>query len=121
MTANELIGALQGFYGIGAAIGPLVVGALVTKYHWPWYRFYHIMTGLAAFELIATTSMFWTETGAKFHENVSPHSVHGGPLKMALRNKVTWTCSAIIFAAVGLEGKDPPFLRIIRLTEGCYL
>lgn len=42
-SANELLGIMHGLYGIGAVISPLIVSALVTKAHIPWFRFYHFM------------------------------------------------------------------------------
>lgn len=42
-NANELLGFLHGFYGVGATLSPLVATALITKADLPWYSFYYIM------------------------------------------------------------------------------
>lgn len=42
-NANELLGLLHGFYGLGAVLGPLIATSLVTKAEWPWFTFYYLM------------------------------------------------------------------------------
>lgn len=45
-NANEILGFLHGFYGLGAVISPLVATTMVTKGGLQWYTFYYIMVGL---------------------------------------------------------------------------
>lgn len=42
-NANELLGFLHGFYGLGAVFSPLAATTLITKNGWPWYAFYYLM------------------------------------------------------------------------------
>lgn len=42
-NANEILGLLHGFYGLGATISPLVATTMVTKGGLQWYTFYYIM------------------------------------------------------------------------------
>ncbi len=42
-NANEMMGFLHGFYGLGATLGPLVATSLIAKAGWPWYAFYYFM------------------------------------------------------------------------------
>lgn len=42
-NANEILGFLHAFYGVGATLSPLIATALITKANWPWYAFYYIM------------------------------------------------------------------------------
>ena len=42
-NANEVLGFLHGFYGLGAVLSPLVATTLMTKSGWMWYEFYYIM------------------------------------------------------------------------------
>lgn len=42
-NANEVLGFLHGFYGVGAVLSPLAATSLITKAGWPWYAFYYIM------------------------------------------------------------------------------
>lgn len=41
--ANEVLGFLHGFYGLGATISPLIATTMVTKANLPWYTFYYLM------------------------------------------------------------------------------
>lgn len=41
--ADEILGFLHGFYGIGAVLSPLAATSLITKANCPWYYFYYIM------------------------------------------------------------------------------
>lgn len=55
-NANELLGFLHGFYGVGATLSPLIATALITKANLPWYSFYYIMARITFFldlELLA--------------------------------------------------------------------
>lgn len=56
-TANEVLGFLHGFYGLGGVLSPLVATAMITKGQLPWYTFYYIMVlstrSLAFFRAIA--------------------------------------------------------------------
>ena len=67
---NEILGFLHAFYGLGAAISPLIATTIVTKAHWHWYEFYYIMVGSAVIELIVLTLAFRTADAAYF---VSEH------------------------------------------------
>ena len=42
-NANEVLGFLHAFYGLGATIAPLVATTMITKAHWPWYYWYYVM------------------------------------------------------------------------------
>lgn len=41
--ANEMLGFLHGFYGVGATIAPLIATTMVTKAELPWYYWYYAM------------------------------------------------------------------------------
>lgn len=43
-NANEVLGFLHGFYGLGAVLSPLIATTMVTKgQRLPWYTFYYVM------------------------------------------------------------------------------
>lgn len=42
-NANQVLGVLHGFYGIGAVLSPLVASLLTARARWPWYTFYYFM------------------------------------------------------------------------------
>lgn len=51
-NANEVLGFLHGFYGLGAVLSPLIATTLIAKAGWPWYAFYYIMVGFVQTPLI---------------------------------------------------------------------
>lgn len=42
-NANEVLGILHGFYGLGATLAPLAATSMITKGGVPWYFFYYVM------------------------------------------------------------------------------
>lgn len=42
-NANEVLGFLHGFYGLGAVLSPLIATTMVTKSGFQWYAFYYVM------------------------------------------------------------------------------
>ncbi|KAI9724052.1 MAG: hypothetical protein M1812_000770 [Candelaria pacifica] len=103
-NANELLGFLHGFFGLGGTLSPLIATTMITKGHLPWYSFYYLMVGLATIELIASAAAFWNETGAKFRlENPRTTDKKGGRTKEAMSNKVTWICALFLLGYVGIE------------------
>jgi len=42
-NANEVLGFLHGFYGLGATLAPLIATSMITKGNLPWYSFYYIL------------------------------------------------------------------------------
>lgn len=43
--ANETLGFLHAFYGIGGVISPLIATNMIAKADLPWYTFYYVMVG----------------------------------------------------------------------------
>lgn len=42
-NANEVLGFLHGFYGLGGVIAPLIATSMITKLDLPWYSWYYVM------------------------------------------------------------------------------
>ncbi len=42
-NANEILGFLHGFYGLGGTLSPLIATTMITKGDLPWYSFYYLM------------------------------------------------------------------------------
>lgn len=72
-NANEVLGFLHAFYGLGAAISPLVATSLITKASWQWYQFYYLMAGAAALEVGILVSAFWKADGRAYRAE-HPHT-----------------------------------------------
>lgn len=47
-NANELLGFLHGFYGLGAILTPMIATTMITKANLPWYNFYYVMVRISA-------------------------------------------------------------------------
>ncbi|KAJ5587842.1 uncharacterized protein N7459_003607 [Penicillium hispanicum] len=105
-NSNEVLGFFHGFFGVGATISPLVATTLITKAGWPWYSFYHLLTGAAALELLYAASAFWNESGPKYRRENPITPGEGGPFsrtRVSLTYKVTWICAAFLFLYGGVE------------------
>ncbi|KAJ0302897.1 hypothetical protein COL516b_006943 [Colletotrichum fioriniae] len=108
--ANEVLGFLHAFYGVGGVIAPLIATTMINKANLGWWNFYYFMLGLATIELVWCTAAFWTQTGAVYRALVS-HSrsdnAGGGGLRTALFKRpyarVTWLCALFLLAYVGTE------------------
>ena len=101
---NQILGLLHACYGLGATIAPLIGTTMVTKGNLGWWKFYYLMAGLVTVEMIAGTIAFWSETGVKYRDTNRTDGGEKGMTRRALRNKVTWICSAFFLAYVGTEG-----------------
>ncbi|OJJ42685.1 hypothetical protein ASPZODRAFT_29009 [Penicilliopsis zonata CBS 506.65] len=107
-NANEVLGLLHGFYGLGAVLSPLVATALITKANVQWYYFYYVMIPCAVIELFFLTIAFWGATGAEFRKSVA-HTVDtkkGGIREALFRRpsaRVTWLCALFLLGYVGIE------------------
>lgn len=79
---NEVLGFLHAFYGLGAAVAPLLATSLVTK-GWEWYTFYYFMVGAAVIEIGTLVGCFWKADGRAFRDEhpQSPERVdHESPM-----------------------------------------
>lgn len=121
-NANELLGFLHGFYGLGATIAPLVATTMVTKANLEWYTFYYVMTGLAGIELATSTWGFWTATAAQYRELHPRTSTETGNrltealLKMPAA-RTTWVCSFFLFCYLGVEVALGGWITTFMLEE----
>lgn len=102
--ANELLGIMHAFYGLGAVASPSIAAVMITEAALQWYTFFYLMCGLGVLELTFSTLVFWEETGVAFRRKIaSGHE--NGRLKAVLKNKVTWICSLIVLIYMGCEGE----------------
>lgn len=131
--ANELLGVLHGFYGLGGMASPAIATSLVTKLNWQWYQFYYILASLAFIELALLTTAFWKSDGAHYREThgVShPNEVADSErpegevdettglladgsapaptqkkatMSEVLQSKITWIVSIFLIGYVGVE------------------
>ncbi|KAK3203642.1 hypothetical protein GRF29_106g194569 [Pseudopithomyces chartarum] len=108
-NANEVLGFLHGFYGLGAVLSPLIATTMITKgQRLPWYTFYYVMIGLAVIELATSIAAFWSATGAVFREkNERTTDSKDSRMKEALIRmpyaRITWICAIFLLGYVGVE------------------
>ena len=120
-NGNGILGLLQGFYGIGAALAPLIATSVITKSGWQWYHFYYLMASAATIELCTSAVAFWSATGARYRVALQANSgldtatigdppespradeKRNNPVMQALGNASTWLISLFIFVYAGIE------------------
>jgi fucose permease len=54
-NANEVLGFLHGFYGLGATIAPLIATSMITKGNLPWYYYYYLMVSRSRNKAVHST------------------------------------------------------------------
>ena len=106
VSANQLLGLLHGFYGLGATVSPLIITALVTRSGLQWYTFYYVMASLLTLELGFSIWAFWSETAAEFRRKNTQTAV-ASRTRAALREKATLITAAFLLVYVGTEGRYP--------------
>lgn len=103
-NANEVLGFLHSFNGLGALLSPLIATSMITKGNLPWQRFYYLMFGLALLEFVFAVTAFWAETGKKYRAAIpKTNGQRGGGTREAVGNRVTWICSIFLLIYVGIE------------------
>ena len=103
-NANEVLGFLHAFYGLGAVLSPLIATSMITKANLSWQLFYYLMVGLATLELISAVAVFWAETGNAYRAATPKGNGKGeGNTREAVGNRVTWICSVFLLVYVGIE------------------
>src|ERR1700749_1099082 len=73
-NANEVLGFLHGFYGLGAALSPLIATTVVTKSGWKWYHFYSLMGGAAVLEVFLLVGTFWKADARAYNAEHPQHA-----------------------------------------------
>ncbi|KAH7385224.1 major facilitator superfamily domain-containing protein [Phaeosphaeria sp. MPI-PUGE-AT-0046c] len=119
-NANEVLGFLPVFNGLGAVLSPLAATSLITKSGWMWYEFYYIMAsqmfpsptsmakhlqlGAAAIELVTSLWGFWPATGLVYRDQ-NPRSNAPGESRRrtALKCRLTWVESIFLLGYLGAE------------------
>ncbi|PSR81306.1 major facilitator superfamily domain-containing protein [Coniella lustricola] len=126
-NANEVLGVLHAFYGVGGVLGPLIATSLITKWGAAWYDFYYVMIGVAGVETVLLVSTFWPMTGKVFrdkHPQARPPTARGDGgggdggdgsstskkqsiMREALLQmpaaRVSWLCAVFLLCYVGVE------------------
>ncbi|CAJ0540299.1 Ff.00g074810.m01.CDS01 [Fusarium sp. VM40] len=105
--ANETLGFLHAFYGVGGVISPLIATNMIAKAGLPWYTFYYVMIGLAAIEFVTCSWAFWPNGPEVYRRTMDASNEDNQGMKEALFKlpfaRVTWLCAAFLLCYVGVE------------------
>lgn len=108
-NANEVLGIMHAFYGLGGTLAPLIATAMITKLGVGWYEYYYVMIAVAAVEAVALISTFWKATGQVFRDahpkttdNPGKSIMHEALVQMPAA-RVTWLCAFFLLGYVGVE------------------
>ncbi|KAL7767612.1 hypothetical protein ACKLNR_001913 [Fusarium oxysporum f. sp. zingiberi] len=105
--ANETLGFLHAFYGVGGVISPLIATNMIAKANLPWYTFYYVMIGLATIEFVTCTWAFWPNGPEVYRQTMDASNEDNQGMKEALFKlpfaRVTWLCAAFLLCYVGVE------------------
>lgn len=66
--SNEVLGILQGFFGVGGVVTPILANSLFTQYGWAWYQWYYIMTAIGGLDLVISFTAFFPKSGRVYRE-----------------------------------------------------
>jgi fucose permease len=110
-NANELLGFLHGFYGLGGTIGPLIATAMVTKGGLQWYTFFYLLIGMSVLELVLTTTSFWGASGAVYRASLAmsggTDGTGGDGVRITTRTvlgvPIVWAIAVFLLGYVGVE------------------
>nr|CEG03901.1 unnamed protein product [Fusarium acuminatum CS5907] len=105
--ANETLGFLHAFYGVGGVISPLIATNMIAKAGLPWYTFYYVMIGLAVIEFVTCSWAFWPNGPEVYRRTMDASNEDNQGMKEALFKlpfaRVTWLCAAFLLCYVGVE------------------
>ncbi|KAJ3580224.1 hypothetical protein NPX13_g340 [Xylaria arbuscula] len=110
-SATQLLGFLNGFFGIGGVIAPLIATYMIVTVKLRWNTFYYFMLGLAVLELVSTVACFWQSTGSTYKASVMSEGSSEENKEATLREslisrpsaRVTWLCSLFLVGYAGIE------------------
>lgn len=107
-NANEVLGVMHAFYGLGGTLAPLIATAMITKLGVEWYEYYYVMIAVSAVEALTLVSTFWPATGQVFREahprtgDSDKSRMHEALLQMPAA-RVSWLCAVFLLCYVGVE------------------
>jgi fucose permease len=120
-AANEVMGFLHGFYGLGGILCPSIFTAIINSGR-RWNICYSVMIGMTSTALMISTAAFWGDTAAVYKKTLKQHADSTGEvnssLRQVVRNKVVWLMAFSLFLYVGAEvsfgGWITTFMIVVR-------
>ncbi|KAH8648674.1 major facilitator superfamily domain-containing protein [Xylariales sp. PMI_506] len=112
-NANMIQGFLHASYSVGASLGPVMVGTMISVAHIDWNVWYGVLSLCALFELITSAIAFRHENSAQYHShNCQAHAERvdntrdmDGPtiLSSLFRQPAFWISGLFFLIYVGIE------------------
>ncbi|CAI5755808.1 unnamed protein product [Candida verbasci] len=145
--SNQLLGILHGCYGIGSLVSPSLITYLLErkKNPWHWNDYYIILAIVGGFNIIIIAYLFRYETPKKYkYTSIMKHQKetiqlsnlkdddqiteteieipHNASIKEALKSKIVWAFSLILFIYVGGEMSTGQWLvsYYLRIKDWTY-
>ncbi|KAJ8103390.1 major facilitator superfamily domain-containing protein [Lipomyces tetrasporus] len=119
-NVNEIMGLMQGMYGVGATISPLISTAMATS-GLLWSYYYFILLGLGICITCLNAYSFWGETAAKYLNDHSPgvneDGESQGRLSEALKNRYTILLALTLFFYMGAEAGIGGWIVTFMVTK----
>ncbi|KAK9364504.1 major facilitator superfamily domain-containing protein [Lipomyces kononenkoae] len=119
-NVNEIMGLMQGMYGVGATISPLISTAMVTS-GLLWSHYYFILLGFAICITCLNAYAFWGETATKYLKDHAPGVNEDGEsrsrLSEALKNRYTILLAFVLFFYMGAEAGLGSWIVTFMVTE----
>lgn len=120
-AANEVMGFLHGFYGLGGILCPSIFTVIINSGR-QWNICYAVMIGMTATSLTISTIAFWGDSAAVYKKSLKDHAGPDGDvnssLREAVRNRVVWLIAFCLFLYVGGEvsfgGWITTFMIVVR-------
>ncbi|KAK9322341.1 hypothetical protein V1517DRAFT_346440 [Lipomyces orientalis] len=94
-TPGEIMGLMQGMYGVGPTISPLISSAMATS-RLLWSHYYFILLGLGICITCLNAYAFWGETAAKYLKDHEDGEAQGR-LSEALKKRYSILLAFVIF------------------------
>lgn len=120
-AANEVMGFLHGFYGLGGILCPAVFTAIIDSGR-QWNICYSIMIAITSTSLMISSVAFWGDSAIIYKKVLTEHADSNGEVNSSLRsvikNKVVWLMAFTLFLYVGAEvsfgGWITTFMIVVR-------
>ncbi|KAF3014045.1 hypothetical protein E8E14_011430 [Neopestalotiopsis sp. 37M] len=119
-NGNTVQGFLHGSYSIGASLGPLIAGTMISVGKTPWWYWFYVLTAFCIVMLASSAYAFRSQDGKKYraekhdcNDSTTPHDKQD---RFAMfKYSATWICAAYFLAYVGIESSITGWIVVYML------
>ncbi|CAN6672683.1 bypass of stop codon protein 6 [Trichomonascus vanleenenianus] len=101
-NANQLMGLMHAFYGVGGILTPAIFQAMIAA-GVRWNFCYSVLIGIGVLDLAATIVAFYGDTGKMYRKSVENDKETKSSVRVVLTNMVVWMTAISLFLYVGSE------------------